>query len=104
MGSKIGIMVFVVILLALAFFFFFDNFSLNVVRGSSMEPTFGACTLVVSDLRVLPSSVVVGDIVVIDISDRGTGFDEFAHRVVFNDVGEELMSTRQTQNPYQKYQ
>lgn len=88
--SKTGIAVTVfLVLLIIGLFLFSQSFSLNLIQGNSMEPTFGLTTYVISDIQIPASEVVTGDIVIID---RDT--DKFAHRVVENNISNETISTR----------
>jgi len=83
------------ILVAVGILFVFSNtFNLNTVRGISMEPTFGTCTLIVSEKNSLPQDAVVDDIVIVDVASEGLEFDRLAHRIVSNDSETMVFSTR----------
>lgn len=75
-------------------FVFSNTFNLNVVRGISMEPTFGECTLIVSEKDSLPKDAQVNDIVIVNVLDQGSEFDKIAHRVVSNNSESMVFSTR----------
>lgn len=78
---------------AIAGIYFNNNFEVFVVRGESMKPTFGNCTIILSDKSFPPSQIQTGDIVVIDTIFMGKE-QKFAHRVVENNVQQRLISTR----------
>lgn len=73
---------------------FSTSHQLNIALGVSMEPTFGSCTLLLVNNEVEPSSIVSGDIVVIDVPNGGFGQDKVSHRVVENNLEVETISTR----------
>ena len=96
----------IVISFILLGFAFTQVFSLYVVEGDSMQPTFGSCTLLVVDYNFPPEKLVKGDLVIVDISNQVTEIefdvDKIVHRVVENNIQEKWISTRGDNN--QKYE
>ena len=94
----LGIVIVFLVLVSPSVTSFVSDHEINFGQGISMFPTFSECTLLVVNTSVDPSNVIIGDIVVIDPDDEELEFDKFAHRVIINDVENQLIATRGDNN------
>ena len=93
-GTKQLILFAFVAITAIALAVFFASNTLSFAEGTSMQPSFTECTLLIIDFKTAPEQLSEGEIAVVDISEQDAAFDMIAHRVVENLPGQGKFSTR----------
>lgn len=77
---------------------FSTKYSLSVIRGNSMSPTFNGCTLSLVNKQATGFDIDISDIVIVTDFDENIGYHKIAHRVVSNSIDEQRFSLRGDNN------